>query len=531
MTGPRFSIVTPVYDPSAEVLQATIDSVLAQTFSEWELILIDDCSPSPHVKPLLHAAAAADKRIVVIERSENGGISAASADGLAVARGEFVALIDHDDEITTHALEHVDDYSRRFPEMDYCYSDEDLLSEDGVRTYPFYKPDWSPERFRAQNYCCHFSVFRRSLLVEVGGFRPGFDGAQDYDVILRVTERARMVVHIPEVLYHWRQIASSTAGDPNSKPYAWDAGRRALQEHCDRVGIAAAVEQQHPRGTYRLRRQVQGDPLISIVIPTRGSAGRPWGIERAYVVEAINSIRSHTSRRVEFVVVVDTAAPTHVVEAIGRAAGDCLKLVWYDRPFNFSEKVNIGALHATGDLLLFLNDDIEVISEQFLDPMIPLALEPDVGAVGAKLFFEDGRIQHAGHVYNHAPYHAFFKFAGGDLGPRGLLAVQRECIGVTAACLMTRPQVFHEVGGFSMMLPGNYNDVDFNLKLQRAGYRVLVTPYTQLYHFESATRDPTVGDSERQLVVARWAAQLANDPYYNVNLAPNRDDWVERGAR
>jgi O-antigen biosynthesis protein len=531
MTNPHFSIITPVYNPTAEVLQATIDSVIAQTFTDWELILIDDCSPSPRVREQLRAAASADHRIVVVERSENGGISAASADGLAVARGEFVAMLDHDDEITSHALEHIVDYESRSPEMDYCYSDEDLLSDEGVRIYPFYKPDWSPERFRSQNYCCHFSVFRRSLLIEVGGFRPGFDGAQDYDVILRVTERARQIVHIPEVLYHWRQIATSTAGDPNSKPYAWDAGRRALQEHCDRVGIVATVEQQEPQGTYRILRRVAGDPLISIVIPTRGSVGRPWGMERAFVVEAINSIRSHTSRRVEFVVVVDTAAPAAVVAAIRRAAGDQLQLVWYDKPFNFSEKVNIGALHATGDLLLFLNDDVEVISNEFLDPMIPLALESDVGAVGAKLYFEDGRIQHVGHVYNHAPYHAFFQFPGWDVGPRGMLAVQRECIGVTAACMMTRPEIFHEVGGFSMKLPGNYNDVDFNLKLQQAGYRVLITPYTELYHFESATRNPTIGDEERQLIMARWAPQLARDPYYNVNLAPNRDDWVERGAR
>lgn len=529
--SPRFSIITPVYDPPADILRATIDSVRSQTFADWELILVDDCSPSTHVRKILRDACK-DRRISVIERAANGGIVAASNDGLERATGEFIALLDHDDTLHPAALEVVDHYAREHPEMDYCYSDEDHLTPDGRYVNAFYKPDWSPERLRSQNYCCHLSVFRSSLLDEIGGFRAGFEGSQDYDLILRATERARKVVHIPMVLYHWRQLPTSVAGDPNAKPYAYDAGRRAIQAHCDRVGIAATVEEQTTLGTYRVRRHVLGDPLVSVIIPTCGSVGRPWGVERCYAVAAIESVKRHTSRRIEFVMVVDDHTPGHWVDAMQRAAGDTpMRIVWYDRPFNFSEKVNLGAVHAAGDLLLLLNDDIEVITDEFLDPMIPLALEPDVGAVGAKLYFGDGRLQHAGHVYNGDPYHAMFRWSGDELGPSGLLILQRECVGVTAACLLVRPDVFEKVGGFCTWFAGSFNDVDFNLKLDALGYRRVWTPHTELYHFESATRDPTVTEEDHNMIRSRWAEQLQNDRYYNPNLAPFRDDWVERGLR
>lgn len=530
--SPRFSIVTPVYDPPAWVLLETIASVRQQTFPDWELILVDDASPSPHVREILRAAAIEDARIVVVERDTNGGIVAASNDGLARVRGDFVALLDHDDTIERRALEVVNMYIDQNPEMDYSYSDEDHLTMDGRYVNPFYKPDWSPERQRSQNYTCHLSVFRKTLLDEIGGFRDGFDGSQDYDLILRATERARQVVHIPFVLYHWRQLDTSVAGDANAKPYAYDAGRKAIQEHCDRLGIAATVEEMFPKGTYRVHRQVVGDPLISVVIPTCGSIGRPWGVERCYAVAAIESVKRHTSRRLEFVLVVDDHTPAHHIEAMQRAAGETpVKLVWFDREFNFSEKMNLGFCYADGDLLLLLNDDIEVITDEFLDPMIPLAFETDVGAVGAKLYFEDGRIQHAGHVYNGDPYHIMFRWSRDELGPSGLLILQRECIGVTAACMLIRPDVFEQVGGFCTWFAGNFNDVDFNLKLHVNGFRQVWTPYTELYHFESATRDPTITEEEHNMIKMRWAERLQHDPYYNPNLAPNRDDWVEKGLR
>ncbi len=553
--GRRFSILTPVYDPPPRVLAEMVASVRAQTFDNWELILVDDGS-ADFIAHQLDGFAAEDSRITVVHRAENGGIVAASNDALDTATGEFVVLVDHDDVLDARALELVDRAVTEHPDLDYCYSDEDLLVErtvpDGAPTpsgwsvneptpphqfvHPFYKPDWSPDRLRSQNYCSHLSVLRTSLVREVGGFRSGLDGSQDHDLVLRVSERARRIVHVPAVLYHWRVSATSVAGDRQAKPDAYEAGRRAVQEHCDRLGLQATVSLGSAPGLYRVDREVTGDPLTSVVIPTRGWRGRVWGVERTYVVDAVASVVARTSRRIEFVLVVDHDTPPEAVAAATRAAGDVpVEVVEYDRPFNFSDKVNLGAVHAAGDLLLVLNDDVEVITDEFLDAMLPLALDADVGAVGAKMYFADGRLQHAGHVYNHNPRHAMFGWRGDERGVGELLHVVRECSGVTAACLLTRAEVFAEVGGFSPLLSNSFNDVDFCLKLGEAGYRRIWTPFAELYHFESASRGAASIDratmAEDDVLRRRWRPQLERDPYYNPNLAPDRDDWVERGLR
>lgn len=529
---PRFSVVTPVFDPPPDVLRSTIESVRAQTRDDWELLLVDDRSTDPRVHRVLDEARAADPRIRVLLRDENGGIVAASNDGLAAAAGEWIVLLDHDDLLARRALDSVARAIDADPEIDYLYSDEDQLSPVGDHVNAFYKPDWSPERLRSQNYCCHLSVLRSELVAEIGGFRDGFDGSQDYDLILRATERARRIHHVPEVLYHWRQLPTSTASDIAAKPYAIEAGRRAVQEHCDRVGIDAVVESKEPPGTYRVRRTLPDPPLVSVVIPTRGSSGRVWGVERCFVVEAMRSLLERgTYPRLEFVVVVDTSTPQPVVEAMRRVAGDLLRLVWFDRPFNFSEKINLGRIHSTGDLLLLLNDDVELVTPDAIETMAALALEPDVGSVGAKLLFSDGTLQHAGHVYNGDPYHIFFKGSSEDHGPFSMLTLERECVGVTAAALMIRPDVFDSVGGFSAAFDNNFNDVDFALKLQEAGYRTVWTPFAVLYHFESVSRDPAVSGDEYDLLHQRWSHQLEQDRYSNVNLEPKRHDWVERGGR
>jgi GT2 family glycosyltransferase len=530
--SPRFSIVTPVYDPPADVLLDTIASVVGQSFGDWELLLVDDASPSEHVWPLLQAAADADPRISALRRSVNGGIVAASNDAIAAAKGEFVVLLDHDDLLELDALAQVDAALHADPEIDYLYTDEDHLAPDGRNVNVFYKPDWSPERLRSQNYCCHLSVMRRSIVDDVGGFHQGFDGSQDYDLILRVTEQARKVHHLPAVLYHWRQIPTSVAADPDAKPYAYEAGRLALQAHCDRLGLDATVELQEPLGTYRVRRHIRDEPLVSVVIPTCGSRGRVWGIERVFVIDAVRSILdTATYRNLQFVVVADDFTPPEVITALERLAGDRLKVVWYHRTFNFSEKINIGRIHADGDLLLLLNDDVEVISPDFIEVMVGLARQPDVGSVGAKLLFSDRTLQHAGHLFNGDMHHVLFKWRSDWYGPHSMLVVDRECIGVTAACLMIRSEVFDDVGGLTMELVSNFNDVDLALKLRQLGYRNVWTPHAALYHFESVTRDPTVTQFERDFIERRWAHALVDDPYYNPNLEGKRNDWLPRGIR
>ena len=528
-----YSVVTPVYDPPADVLGEAIDSVRAQTYGDWQLILVDDASPSPHVVELLRRYAELDDRIVVIERSTNGGIVAASNDGLAAATGDFVALLDHDDTLVRDALALVDLYADRYPEMDYCYSDEDLLDRHGDHVAPFYKPEWSPERLRSQNYCGHLSVFSSGLLERIGGFRPGFDGSQDYDLFLRATEAARQIVHIPFVLYHWRQIATSVAsGDPTVKLYAYEAGRRAIQEHCARVGIDAAVEIAEHLGNYRLRRSVGATETTSVVMATSGASGRVWGVERAFAVDAVRSVVASTSRPLEFVVVHGPSTPATVVEAIGRAAGSVpLTLVEHGRDDDVSAMANLGVLHATGDYVVLLDDDVEVITPEFLDPLVALAGSPGVGAVGPKMYFSDGRVQSGGHVYNGGPHDIMHGRAAYEVGPGGLLAVQREVSGLNGSCLLLARDVFLDVGGFSPQLTGPLADVDLNLKIRRRGLERIWTPHVEIHHFESAHRHGPPSSADREFLEQRWGDQLRFDPYSNPNLAAGRNDWVERGLR
>ncbi|MEQ1873060.1 MAG: glycosyltransferase [Ilumatobacteraceae bacterium] len=528
MTGTRFSIVTPVYNPEPRVLEECIASVLDQTFADWELCLVDDGSTRVGVREVLDAAQALDHRIRVHIRPENGGIVAASNDALAMATGEFVAFLDHDDAIEPDALLLMDNAISSDDTVDYLYSDEDYLDSKGRLLGTFLKPDWSPERFRSQMYTCHLSVARRSIVEEVGGFRAGFDGSQDYDLILRITERCRTIRHISEVLYHWRGGGDSVVGNSDAKPYAYEAGLRAVQEHCDRVGIIADVAHGSMPGIYRVNRKLEQFPLVSIVVPTNGSERKVWGESRVLVTEAVRGIAERaTYPNIEFVVVYDAATPKGVLQNLQQICGERLKLVAFHRAFNFSEKINLGAASAAGELLLILNDDVEIIDCDFIEVMAALALEPTVGMVGARLLFSDTRLQHAGHIYTSSgPRHSFYKRGSDEPGPAYLLSTQRECSGVTAACAMVRASVFDEAGGFTTMLDNNFNDVDFSLKLRHLGYRIVWTPYASLYHFESLTREPGVSPEELGVLRSRWGHVMSCDPYFSPHMDQTRDDWV-----
>ena len=514
-TAPLFSIVTPVYEPPPEVLRQTIDSVLSQTFSDWEWILVDDASPSESVRTMLRDTARRDRRIKVIERPENGRIVAASNDGLAAATGEFIALLDHDDLLTTDALERVKTVVDKFDDVDYIYSDEDKVDQHGSHFGVFHKPDWSPERLRGQMYTSHLSVIRATVVQEVGGFREGYDGSQDHDLVLRVTERGRRVVHIPHVLYHWRVVEGSAAGDDSAKPYAREAGRRAVQDQLDRLGIsgAAGLVPGFP-GHYRITRPLPPDRRVSIVIPTIGASARLWGEDSCFVVEAVRSALSHTEHEnLEIVVVYDPPTPEKVLAQLREIAGDKLVLVPYTEKFNFSKKMNLGVVASTGDRIVALNDDIEVISDRWLEELVAPLEEPDVGMTGAKLYFSDQTVQHAGHAYGKGGfYHPFGGDAREDPGLWGSLLINRECSGVTAACAAMRREVFDEVGGFSETLPVNFNDVDLSFKVRFRGYRILWMASCELYHFESRTRIRGIEPWEFTSAVSRWG-HPALDPY------------------
>jgi GT2 family glycosyltransferase len=515
MTAPLFSVVTPVYDTPLDVLRETIDSVVAQTFASWELILVDDLSPDARVREVLREYAERDSRIKVIERRTNGHIVAASNDGIAAARGPFVALLDHDDLLTPVALERNAAVIAEHDDVDYIYSDEDKLDPAGEYVDRFHKPDWSPERMRGQMYTCHLSVLRTELVREVGGFREGFDGSQDYDLVLRVTERARRIEHIAEVLYHWRIIPGSTSGDNAAKPYAYEAAKKAIQEHLDRLGIAGTVVDGRAPGIYTVRRSLDPAVRVSLVIPTVGTSGLVWGRERVYVVDAVRSMLARTDHQnLEVVVVYDPPTPPEVLAELEEIAGDRLLLVRYDEPFSHSLKMNLGVLHSTGDRVVLLNDDVEVRSDRWLEELVAPLDEPAVGMTGAKLFFGDTSLQHAGHSYAHGHYfHPWFRHPGDSFGRANAVVLNREVIGVTAACAAMRREVFLDVGGFAEGLPTSYNDVDLSYKVRSLGYRIVWLHEVELFHFESVSRGrQAIKPEELRFCHGRWGKPTV-DPY------------------
>ncbi len=509
------SIITPVFRPRLDHLRACIDSVLQQTDPGWQLVLVDDASGDPVLTRVLESYAD-DPRVVLRTRAENGGIVAATNTALELATGKLIAFLDNDGVLAPEAISSVRRHHAANPTAEILYSDRGHIDEAGRPAgRHFRKPDWSPERLRGNMYLAHLTVVSRAAAEEVGGMRPDFEGSQDHDLVLRISERGYPVVHIPEILYFWRTVEGSTASDPDAKPYASTASVRAVAEHCDRLGIEASVGESVNAGFYVLRRRPPRGTRVSILIPTAGTRREVFGSERCLVVEAIRSIVGHTYEvDFEILVVHDRGDRVDYLEDAVRAGAGRVRLIAYDEPFNFSRKVNLGALHAAGDVLLLLNDDTEVIDPQWLDHLASLALEPGVGAVGAKLLYENRTVQHAGisvvppggmaNVGQGAPDH------GGHFGS---FLVDHEVVAVTGACLAVRTTTFVSLGGLSEEFAGSFNDVDFCFKARQAGYRNISANSVRLYHFESLSRDPTVTDHEHATMLGRWRHQLKSDPY------------------
>lgn len=520
---PFFSIVTPVYNAPADVLAALLRSVRKQRYEDWELCLVNDCSTEPHVLAMLEQAQREDERIRLSSREVNGGIVAASNDALAMAQGEFVVLLDHDDELHPAALARVAAAIAAAPEADYVYTDEDKIDRTGRRSGPFFKPDWSPERMRTQMYTCHLSVMRRELVEEVGGFDPEFEGSQDWDLVLKVTERARRVVHVPEVLYHWRMLETSTAGNgEEAKPWAFEAGTRAVQAHCNRIGLPAEVERDlEMPGVYHLQPRLQREPLVSIVIPTAGGS-REVRFEQVTLIEyCLRSIvETSTYGNYEIVCVIDSTVGPELLHRLQEIAGDRLRVVTFEGPFNFSAKINRGVLHSEGERLLVLNDDTEMVTPDWIERMVMYTELTEIGAVGARLIWPDGRPQHVGVLFENGGYpgHIYRGFSPDFPGYSNNVLVAQNYQAVTAACLMTSRSAFDDVGGFSTLFPNNYNDMDFCLKLRNSGRRVVYDPDTVLYHFESSSRATDVEDWEKEALRDRWLPLIAVDPSTNPAL-------------
>ena len=510
--APKFSIITPVYNPPLHALEKCVESVQNQTFDNWEWCITDDKSTDPRITKYLQRLVKQDQRIRIIFRSENGGIVKASNDSLEIAQGQFVALLDHDDELSRDALSVVNDYIQKNDEVDYLYSDEDKIDANGHHFDRFSKPIFCPERLRGQNYCSHLSVIRRSLMEEVGHFREGFEGAQDHDLVLRVSERARGIVHIPKVLYHWRVVEGSTAGTDDAKPYAFLSAQKAVSEHCQRIGLDASVEVDEI-GCVTVKRNLQSFPLVSIIIPTAGQRKMVWGQQHCLAALSVQSILEKSSYPNYEIVLVHDNVEQLDPELKKLVSNTKVKLVWYAKPFDFSDKCNTGVLSSEGDIVILLNDDTFVISPDWIETLIGYFQDPDVGMTGPMLLLEDGRIQSAGHGNNPAPHN----IGAGDLvdsfGPFRSYRIAREVSGITGACAAIPRDLYLSLGGMSLAFPHSFNDVDFAFKVLDAGKRIIWTPNAQLFHFESLSRDPTVAPSEIRLLRDRWGRYFGNDKY------------------
>lgn len=513
---PTISIITPVWETDPDVLRQTIDSVRHQTYPWWELLLVDDGSRNPDTLDVLRHYAFLDPRVRVHLRGTNGGIVAASNDALARITGEFVALLDHDDLLHPDALGSVGHALHLEPDLDVLYTDEDKVDMVGNRFGAYHKPGWSPELLFGQMLLGHLTVYRGRVIVEAGGFRDGYMGSQDWDLSLRVTERTDRIRHIPRTLYHWRQVPGSTSLDVQAKPYTITAARKALQDALVRRGVRGHVEDSSIGGHFHVRRDLAEEPTVSVVLPTAGGS-RVIGGERVRLVDrcVLGLLEQTTYDAWHAVVVLSDGTDPAVEDDLRALAGDRLSFVQRTGPFDFSAAVNLGVAHTSGEFLLLLNDDVEPITPDWLTRLVEWGTDPGIGAVGAKLLFEDGTVQHSGVVgYQGAPVHHLRQWDDGP-GYFGELMLTKNVLAVTGACLLTRRAVFDEVGGFSPSFPVNFNDVDYCLKLVERGYRNVVENQAVLYHYESSTRPLTVTLQEASLFGEWWGGVAQNDPYFS----------------
>jgi len=531
---PLISVIMPTYNTPELYLREAIDSVLAQVYDRFELCIADDASTVPHVSAILKEYAAMDDRIKLVFRPENGHIAHASNSALALASGEFVALFDHDDVLTPDALFENVRVLNAHRDADMIYSDEDKVDDRGHRSNPYFKPDWSPETFLSRNYVSHLGVYRRSLVLDVGAFRPGFEGSQDYDLVLRIVERTSRIHHIPRVLYHWRIHAASVASGVGVKNYAYDAAMNAIAEAMHRRSEPGRVEMlKGDPGNYVVRYDLKRDWKVSIIIPTRDHAE---DLERC-----LSSIFAKSSYRNFEVVILDNGSvesETAVCFAKWQALEpERVKIVPHDVPFNYSEINNYAVRQSSGEIVLLLNNDTEVIARDWIEAMLEQAQRPSVGCVGAKLLYEDDTIQHAGVVMRIGGVagHSHRFYERDAPGYFHVIKTINNYSAVTAACLMVRREIWDRMGGLDEQLTVAFNDVDFCLRVREAGYRNVYVPHAELYHYESKSRgyDDTPlkiarSIGEQQFMQARWNVASTDDPYYSPHLSLTSEDYSIR---
>ncbi len=545
---PQFCIVVPCFQTPENYLREMMDSVRAQSYGMWQLCLAD-ASPSGELGGVVssYCAQYGETRILYRHLGQNYGIAGNTNEGASMAEGDWIGFLDHDDLLTPDALFEVAALISRDPGVEAVYSDEDQAEEtrQGLRYQnPHFKPEFSPDLLRSNNYITHFFCVSRRVWEETGGFREGFDGAQDYDFILRCTEVAARTGHVPKILYHWRVHGGSTADNPFSKMYAYESGKRAIEEHLRRKGQTGEVEMLPPLGFYRVRYAVQGEPFVSILIPNKDEAGT--------LRRCVASILASSYRNYEIIIIENNsredATFAYYDELLGASApggggrsarglygegtlpsGQRVRVVVWEGGFNYSAINNFGAGYASGDYLILLNNDIEIITEGWMEEMLGCCQRPEVGIVGARLYYPNDTVQHAGIVVgiDGIAANMFPGLRRGQEGYYHKAALQLNYSAVTAACMMVSAEAFHAVGGLDEGLAVAFNDVDFCLRVGRKGYLVVYDPFVEAYHYESKTRGSEdtkekvrrFGD-EIEFFRDRWADVLKEgDPYYNVNFS------------
>lgn len=527
----KFSVLVPLYNTPESFLKAMIESVQAQTYKNWELCLADG-SDSEHsfVGEICKKYADGDKRIKYEKLERNLGISENTNACIRMATGEYIALFDHDDLLHPSALYEV---MRAICEhgADFIYTDENTFSEEPRDAYnPHFKPDFSPDTLRSYNYICHLSVFSRELLDSVGYFRSEYDGSQDYDLILRLTEKAKKVFHIRKILYYWRAHKNSVAQDVAAKPYTVTAAKKALAAHLERCGLKGEVLDSSVPTTYHIKYEIDGNPLISVIIPNKDHTD-----DLDICLKSLYEKSSYKNFEVIIVENNSTEKETfEYYEALTQKHGN-IKIVTWKGNFNYSAINNFGVNYAKGEYILLLNNDVEIINGSCLEEMLMFAQRKDVGAVGAKLYYSDDTVQHAGVILGlgGTAGHAHKHFGRSHPGYMARASIAQNLTACTAACLMMRRDVFDEVGGLDESFEVAFNDVDLCMKIRKKGYLVVFTPYAELYHYESKSRgnDSTPEKLERfrgeiDRFKEKWQKQLDDgDPYYNPNLTLTRDDF------
>ena len=528
---PLISILVPVYNTPEEFLKQMIQSVRKQTYGNWELCIANANPANETVAEILRISSTKDERIKVKDVPENEGIAQNTNAALAVATGDYIGLLDHDDLLTPDALYEVVKAINEKDRPQVLYSDEDKVSMDLSEHFqPHMKPDYNKDLLRSNNYITHFFVADRMLVEEVGGEDGEYNGAQDYDLILKCTERAKGIAHIPRILYHWRVHKASTADNPASKMYAFDAGKRAIEDHLKRCGEIGKVSHEKDMGFYRVKYQVQGSPLISIIIPNKDQVES--------LDKCLESIEKSSYKNYEIIIVENNSTEDATFAYYKKIESDTIRIVYWPDEFNYSAINNFGVKHARGDYLLLLNNDVEVITTDWLEELTANCQRKDVGIVGARLYYPDDTIQHAGIVIGIGGV-AGALFVGMPRMFTGYLhkaAIQQDLSAVTAACMMVKRSVYEELGGLEEELKVAFNDVDFCLRAREKGYLVVYDPNVELYHFESKSRGMEDSkekvrrfQNEIEYMRSHWLELLKKgDPMYNPNLTLTKWDYSLR---